>query len=214
MNYLTKLAAGMLLLSVGASPIMANNDKTWRFKVYLSDKEIGQHVFLVSEKDNQRHISIKADFDVNFLFINAYSYEHSNYEIWSKGCLTSIQSFTNDNGDKLFVKGERTGEQLTIESPSGVQKKSGCIKSFAYWDPSFLESKQLLNAQTGEVMSVMSDYVGTEKIVIRNKPVKAERYKLHTDDFTIDLWYAEDNQEWLALNSTTSGGSTLRYEIQ
>jgi hypothetical protein len=203
------LVAGL----AGSQAAAATTDKIWRFKVYLADKEIGNHIFHVKETPNNSYIAITADFDVNILFINAYSYDHSNYEVWRNGCLVTVHSRTNDNGEELYVKGEKSGMYFTIESNNQTIKETGCIKSFAYWDPSFLMSQRLLNAQTGELMRVESDYLGIEKITIRSKPTLAKHYRLHTDKFSIDLWYSE-NDEWLALNSTTSNGSVLRYVIQ
>ena len=36
---------------------------------------------------------------------------------------------------------------------------------------------------------------------------------LHAEDFRIDLWYAAGD-EWVQLESRTSGGRALRYLIQ
>ena len=200
-----------LLLFSSAS--FAATDRTWAFKVYLGEKDIGSHTFALSTIDKKTHVIIDADFNVYFLFINAYSYEHSNYEIWNGDCLHSITSSTNDNGDIQYVNGTKNDRHLNIETHSGPYKAEGCIRSFAYWDPSFLKSQALLNAQTGEILSIRVEHIKEEEIMVRNARTLANHYRLHTDKFTIDLWYSKNN-EWLALNSTTAGGSVLRYIIQ
>ncbi len=199
----------MLMVSIPAQA----NQKTWRFKVFLEDKEIGSHTFQVSNINNQVHATIQADFNVYVLFINAYHYQHRNYEVWEGACLKSIHSTTNDNGEDLFVRATKDNSQLTIESTAGAHQAKGCIKSFAYWDPDFLNSQALLNAQTGEILPIRVELVGQDSINVRNQPTKATHYRIHTDKFSIDLWYSDKN-EWLALNSTTENGAKLRYEIQ
>jgi len=200
----------MCLLSLTSTGLAS---QSWKFKVYLDEQEIGEHTFQSVSLNNKTHIQINAKFDVYILFINAYSYKHMNYEVWNGQCLQSIRSTTDDNGEELYVQADYSGGQLIIKTPTTDYTAEGCIKTFAYWEPDFLKSQTLLNAQTGKLMPVTIDMIGEEIIMVRSKLTAATHYRLTTDEFIIDLWYSKDN-EWLALNSTTSNGSTLRYQIQ
>lgn len=214
-RYLIFITRVILFFSmiISSTSSIASMNKIWTFKVFLSDKEIGQHSFQLSTINNETHVKIKADFDVYVLFFNAYSYEHTNHEIWQGHCLESIRSITNDNGKILYVSGDNNGTAMEIENQSGLQRAEGCVKSFSYWDPVFLNSKTLLNAQTGELMPVKSELIGEELIIVRGQQTPSQHYRVSTEEFTIDLWYSEQN-EWLGLNSITKDGSVLRYEIQ
>ena len=200
----------LFFLSI-ANTTMAN--QTWKFKVYLDEQEIGEHTFRATYQNNKTHIQINAEFDVYILFINAYSYQHTNYEVWDRQCLQSVRSVTNDNGEELYVQADYSGEQFIIKTPSDRYVTEGCIKTFAYWEPDFLKSQTLLNSQTGKLMPVTIELLGEESIMVRNKLTAATHYRLTTDEFLIDLWYSKNN-EWLALNTTTNSGSTLQYKIQ
>ena len=202
--------AFMLLAQISGNALAS---QSWKFKVYLDEQEIGEHTFQVASFNNQTHVTINADFDVYFLFINAYSYKHTNYEVWNGQCLQSVRSKTSDNGEELYVLAEYSGERLNINTSSGQYTTEGCIKTFAYWEPDFLASQKLLNSQTGLLTPVKVDNIGEETIMVRSKLTAASHYRLTTDEFIIDLWYSKNN-EWLSLNSTTSSGSTLRYQIQ
>lgn len=208
---LTYIITVSFLLSAGK--VYATENQSWKFKVYLDEQEIGEHIFYVSKENNTKHVKIAADFNVNILFINAYNYLHTNHEIWSGQCLRSINSSTNDNGKHFFVQGSYHNEQLTIKTSSGQIKRKDCVKTFAYWDSEFLSTEQLLNSQTGEITPITVKNLGEDKIIVRDKPTPSTRYQLITDKFTIDLWYSKNN-EWLALNSTTKSGTVLRYKIQ
>ena len=187
--------------------------QNWNFKVYLDDREIGRHRFELLRFEDTTQVRINARFEVSVLFINVYSYEHTNYEVWKGDCLSSIESSTNDNGRKLRVNGESERNLLRLQTPAGESVIEGCTKTFAYWDPAFLESRYLLNSQTGRLMDVDINYLGEEAIPVKGQMLPARHYRLDTDDFTIDLWYSNEG-EWLALNSTTGKGNVLRYEIQ
>ncbi len=203
------LALGLVTFSLSGA---FASQQQWRFKVFLDEQAIGYHNFRLSKLDDVTHITVDARFDVQFLFFNAYSYLHQNYEVWHNNCLQTINSQTNDNGDSLYVQGQRQDKMFVINTAEGKTTHAGCLKTFAYWDASFLNSPQLLNAQTGEVLPVQVKTLDIETVDVCGTVVKARRYRLVTDEFSIDLWYSLQQQEWLALQSTTKDGTTLRYQ--
>jgi hypothetical protein len=200
--------------SADASFPATAQQQLWRFKVSLDEREIGFHNFMVTREGTQRTVEINADFDVKILFINAYSYDHDNREIWKDGCLQQIESETDDNGDLLKVVGENITEGFTITTNANTPRTIGspCVRSFAYWNPVFLESSQLLNSQTGEIVDVNITGQGEETLVIDGQPVPSRRYEIAMDEGPITLWYTRDSSQWLALQAMTEGGRTLRYQ--
>ena len=82
-----------------SSPAAADDADRWLFRVYLDDREIGFHEFSVRERDGRFDVETTANFDVNILFFNAYSYNHKNRETWSGNCLEGIEAVTDDNGN-------------------------------------------------------------------------------------------------------------------
>jgi len=209
------LLATILVCVTGliASQAHANTSQSWRFTVFLDDKAVGQHTFQVINEDNSRYVTVHAKFNVSILFFNAYSYQHSNHEVWHGECLSSIRSQTNDNGETQFVQGELQGKVFHLRTSQGENEIPGCVRTFAYWDPSFLNSRYLLNAQTGELMPVSINDLGRESITVKDKTVVSQHYRISTDQFSIDLWYSPQ-REWLALQSTTRDGAVLRYQRQ
>jgi len=203
----------LLLLAAFSAGLMASQTKIYHFKVLLDDDEIGYHRFVVTPHNTFTYVNTEARFDVKFLFITAYSYLHSNSEVWQGDCLRTIQATTDDNGEDLFVRGEYNEQRLVVHTPAGEQQLEGCIRTFAYWDPELLNGTRLLNSQTGELVEVAIQRLGQSTIQVRGKPVKAQHYRIHNPELSIDLWYS-DKQEWLALESTTENGARLRYLMQ
>lgn len=191
-------------------------DKNWNFKVTLDGDEIGYHNFSIIHKDQHHEIYSSARFDVKFIFINVYSYKHENIEHWYKDCLSSINAMTDDNGDLYNVSGNANKEAFIVNTTKNDNKKQNkylpCIKTFAYWDPDFLKENTLLNSQTGEIISVDSEFIGNETLKNNGKEVVARHYRLHGKDLRIDLWYSADDH-WLALESLTESGHIVRYTM-
>lgn len=196
-----------------APPAMAAAQDTYDFKVFLDGEEIGTQRFTVSAEGSRTRVRVDAKFDVTFWFFTAYSYRHSNLEVWEGSCLRKIRSETNDNGDKFFLRGRYEDGRLKLETHDGPKTFTGCIKTYAYWNPSWFRDERLLNSQTGELQPVEITTVGKETITVRGTPTRTEHQRIKSEKFTVDLWYADD-QDWVALQSTTSKGGTLRYQIQ
>jgi hypothetical protein len=197
---------------VGAAD-RSSDTQQWNFRVYLDDSEIGYHNFSLFEEDGRKRLVTEAEFKVKFLFFTAFSYEHVNEETWKGDCLQEIFSQTNANGRMFEVRGVRDEGALEINSGEGRREVSGCVKTFAYWNPDILDEAELLNSQTGELLPVEIEPVATETLVVGGENVPARRYRLESRNMELDIWYSRDRQKWLALESTVKGGRKLRYEL-
>ena len=194
-------------------PIAGAAEGHWMFKVYLDKKEIGYHEFKVEGSEQERQVQIDAQFDVKVLFINAYSYTHQNQETWYDGCLQSIDAQTDDNGDESLVSGLRSDAGFALQTPGGTQTlEAGCLQTFAYWDPSILQSERLLNSQTGELVDVQIQARGLQELQIGSSSVEAEKFEIIMEDGVISLWYGATDRRWLALEAPAKGGRKIRYE--
>ncbi|MEQ9560895.1 MAG: DUF6134 family protein, partial [Woeseiaceae bacterium] len=109
-------------------------------------------------------------------------------------------------------EGEQQADGFHIDTPNAARSVSGCVKSFAYWNTGILQEDELLNPQTGELMPVEVRELEQETLTVRGRDVPARRYRLTTEDLSLDVWYSTGS-EWLALESTTKDGRTLRYEL-
>jgi hypothetical protein len=185
-------------------------DEQLRFRVYLDEKPIGQHSFRIDAIGDTRLVASRASFDVDFLFINAYRYRHESRETWRDGCLDEIRATTDDNGKTLRVEGEASGKRFRIDGPEGQTQAGGCLMTFAYWNPEFLNQPRLLNPQTGELVDVSVRRLGADRVPVEGRKVAATRYELVADDLSIELWY-NDDLGWVGLASDTGKGARLIY---
>ncbi len=187
------LIVALLLAATAASA----QTRAWNYRVLLDESEIGRHRFALYENGAEREMRVEARFEVKFLAITFYRYEHVATERWRDGCLRALVSRTDDDGERLAVDWRDPG--------------TGCQMSFAYWNPRILQQQRLLNAQTGEIVPVRVLDLGEESIKVRGRPVRAQRYRLSAPPLEIDIWL--DDGDWVALESPARGGPRLRYEL-
>jgi hypothetical protein len=207
---LNKIALLTLLLTFSASVMAA--DQEWRFQVYLDNKEIGYHDFILQELDDQRTLQSEANFEYRLLFVKLYGYEHENTETWAGNCLTGIKSTTDANGKSFEVSGSLEGDRFVLSGTAGDADLPACSMSFAYWNPVFLQEDQLINVQNGEVLDIEVSDPELVELEVRGVLQPAYRYELGAGEMNIVLWYSENN-EWLALETDARGGRRLRYEL-
>ena len=120
-----------------------------------------------------------AEFDITFLAISFYTYDHVNRETWVNGCLDSIVSLTDDNGDEFRVEGRDRGASFELATQDGqVELDDGCVMTFAYWNRDFLAQPRLLNAQNGEYLKVEVADEGVDEIRLGERKVSSNRYRV------------------------------------
>ena len=168
-----------LLLCVATAASGAESARSWNFRVFLDRDPIGYHHFRLTPQGDTRELQSDTHFDVKFLFITAYHYDHHATEYWRGDCLTRLDSNSNDDGRILAVHALSDGHQLNVEAPAGRYAVTGCAMSFAYWDPVMLQQTRLINPETGEQVPVTIIRSGDEDIPVRGAIVHAQRYPLH-----------------------------------
>ncbi|NOT95969.1 MAG: hypothetical protein HOP00_06640 [Nitrospira sp.] len=211
-----RIAVALLgfLMGLGSASQQAwsASSQTYDFKVFLGKDEIGRQRFDISSEGDRTQVRVDAQFTVKFLYITVYTYRHTNVETWEGTCLREIRAETDDNGDSFFVHGIFRNGQLQVQTQAGNWISEGCIKTFAYWNPEWIKGERLLNSQTGEHQPVSILSVGEETIPVQGVPTRAIHRRIVTDKFAVDLWYTLSGR-WVALQSTTKKGDTLRYTL-
>lgn len=195
-----------------APGLVIAQQQEWNFRVFLDDREIGRHDFVLQQQGDTEQVRSIADFEYRLLFVKLYEYQHSNTETWEGDCLASIDSSTNANGDRYRVEGERLERGFLLERGDDQELLPRCISTFAYWKPDFLRSSHLLNSQNGELLEVEVSEPEPDQLMVRGELMETNRYQLQAGEMKIRLWYSETNK-WLALESDARGGRVLRYEL-
>ena len=216
MNSMLKILAIAVPLTASLGlPVHASVTEEVRnlnFNVFLDDREIGFQRFTVTPTAEGTRIDTEARFEVKFLRITAFAYDHRNTELWRDGCLQAITARTDSNGKQQVVNGRDRGSAFVVATAEGEQRLGDCVASFAYWDRNLLLQRQrLLNSQTGEYTPVRIDQLGQGQVRIAEREVTVQRYAIRGQGIDISLAYTVDGGEWVSLDSKLESGRTLRY---
>jgi len=125
-----------------------------------------------------------------------------------------MQATTNDDGERLSVQVQSEKGGLVVEANATKSVFPLCSKTYAYWNPSILASKQLLNAQTGRLDSVDIQALGAEVTLnAQGVAISARRYRIVGPGQPITLWY-DMFGNWVGLESQVGKGHRLTYRLQ
>lgn len=205
MGYLTPAAAAEVPPSGEAV--------SYRFDVYYDGRRIGEHGFDVRDDGKTLRVTSSADFEYKLLFVRIYHYEHRADEVWQQGCLTTLESATDDNGTEYRVRastGEGTLKVSRLE-PTAAERavSTDCPATFAYWDRQRLRASKLINAQTGEATAAVLIQEG--ETTLNGEP--AVLYRLEAEGMNpIRLWYRQRDDRWVRLETRRDGG-LLEYRL-
>lgn len=176
-------------------------ERQWNFSVFLDGAPIGEHRFrLTALEPGSRSLESTALFTVRVLGVPLYRYRHEARELWRGDCLARIASDTDDDGTRNAVRQDFAHD-------------TGCLRSFAYWNPAILVSQPLLDPQTGKTETVQVSREEDGVVTVRGQPRPATRWRLVGPKYPIDVWYATGSGEWVGLDSTVRGGRKLSYRL-
>ncbi len=183
-----------------ASPVVSDHS----FEVRLNDRVVGWHQFKVIDQGDRVFVKSKAKMDFKVLLLKTVMYRHSAEEVWTnEGCLVSFNSTTRRNKDLQQLSGN-IREGTFVVSKEGQQKAlTGCVKSFPYWRPEWLEDDALLNVETG----VYTPVTVIDSPQRSGQPIER---RIVLPKTSIDLSYNDDGL-WQSLESRIKVAGLLSY---
>ena len=189
--------------------------KEFNFKVLLNDKDIGHNRFTVEDQT----INSEAAFDVKLWIIPAYKYRHKASETNLNGCLTTLQSETQDGADNFALKTIEATPNFKILVNQKELTHASCMQTFRYWDINFTQQKTAINPQDGKLFNLNFINDGLDSIISLEKSIRANKYTLKAlgdqdEKFHIELWYHPETQAWLQLKSYVKDDNVLTYVLQ
>ena len=205
------LCAWPLAMAALDPPAASAAAPVWTFRVLLDGQPVGEHRFSASapDADGERTLVSEAAFDVRWLGIPVYRYRHRAVERWRGDCLTALSAGTDDNGTRTQVSAQVRGEQFEVSVPA-PQSASGCVMSFAYWNPALRTQQRLLNAQTGRIAPVRIAPLADAPVDLGPRSVGASGWRIQGPKQPIDVWYSPQG-DWIGLDTRVDGGRALRY---
>jgi hypothetical protein len=178
-------------------------EKNISFQVFLNDLEVGTHEFRILRKNRQIEVDSSLNLEFKAMGLFKVKYAHKANEIWRDGCLQSLVSETKKRGKKINVEAQQSDLGMVVKGAKLTQTLNGCVRTFAYWNPQFLNEDYLLNVENGEYVPV-----NVTTTALENRAGS----QVSIDGSKVDIQLAYDSAgQWLSLQSELKMGGVLRY---
>ena len=203
------LAGAPLLLSrpLSARTLSAGVPDAGRidFDILRQGSSIGRHSLRFRREGPLLKVDIEIDIDISLAFIPIFSYRHRNSEVWKADRLVSLETETDDDGERHRVSAWAVPEGLRVEGTGGSFLAPADIVPTSYWNERTLSQTALLDTQGGTVMEVLVEPAGRETLASGRD---ARRYRI-SGDLEVELWYSAAG-EWLKI-AFEARGAEISY---
>lgn len=197
----------IIILSVIAcskSTSMENYSETFSFRVLLNDVDVGWHTFQLSNQGEYLNVRSTMSMDFTVLLVKKVTYRHEANELWREGCLHRFTSTTKRDKKVISMSGVLENNKFIVNDGTLDIELGKCVKSFAYWNPKWLDAKFLLNVENGKYTRVNQSN--------HEDPVSGFMMKtLGLPQTEIYLEYDESGS-WQTLESELKIAGALKYQ--
>ena len=180
------------------TPWVATDGAVIDFTVLRKGKPFGTHKLSFDRADDGA-LTVTTDVDLKVKFgpITAFRYRLDSVEQWVDGQLTKLNGTSNSDGRKGKVSATTEADQLMVESTMFDGALPTSIIPSSHWNRLQVYQDQMLSTETGEVLDIDVETIGTDTVDVNGEKIEATHYRLKSD-LTVDLWY--DNQSrWVKL---------------
>jgi hypothetical protein len=188
--------------------------KTLRFRVLWKGGQIGHHNVTITPTADGGGMTVVTSIRMQVKVgpFTAFRYEHDGTEAWRGGLLQSLVSETYDDGDDLALKGEAAAAGFKAVGPKGpFTAPADVLTTNCMWLPELVDEKKIIDAQKGELVSLVSKPLGEEHVVVKGKDRMAERHSIRTPFVGGSLWYDRAGN-WVRSRLEIKG-ETLEYSL-
>jgi hypothetical protein len=213
--YRAWLAAYILLLVAGLSPVRAADTETRDFAITIDKKQAGSYQLTVATQDDGTvTAAAQASVRLNY-FIKVYTYSYRGTEVWKNGRLVQLDSTSDDDGKRytVAVRPDATGLRVQVNGQDRQSVRPDVWLS-TYWrlpDAKYRNQPvPLLDADTGKDLHAQLHFVAEVQKTIAGQTMNCTHYRL-TGDVKVDLWY--DAQERMVRQEAIEDGHRTVLEL-
>lgn len=182
------------------------------FTLLRNDSPLGSYDLRFETREDGLHVATRVRVDYRLAFITLYRFEQDRNELWRDGRLISLETRTNDNGDRYALTAWATADGVQVAGRDFDGLAPADIMPTGFWDIRTVQRTLLMNSETGELMDVSVTRIGEETVTAWGRPVSATHFRVEGDTEK-DLWYDEKGV-WIGLRMTASDGSTIEYRLE
>jgi hypothetical protein len=153
---------------------------------------MGTHVLTFAREGGDLVVDVAIDLKVTIALIPVFRYTHRNRERWRDGRLVAIETQTDEDGDKMFLRGQAAADGVAVEGSAGKRTFPAEVMTTSWWNPGVLQRRELLNTQDGAALPIAVTPRGPERVPTSVGEIAAERFDV-AGEVPLELWFDADN---------------------
>lgn len=195
---MTGAALCMTLLPVRyqrADAVLPVSPLSLSFDILHGDEPIGYHRLSMMREGNRMRIKTRVEATIKVAFYTAFEYRHESEELWDDRGLLTLNSTTQDQGERFNVRGVRLQDAFRVVGPAGPYLAPvATLTTDSVWTYAVVSQTTLIDVKRGGVVGVDVQPQGDETVEVVGEPRPARRYRIITPYFAGLLWYDADDQ--------------------
>lgn len=183
------------------------------FDVTRKGARLGTHVLGFEPAGDALTVRIAVDLVYKLGFITLFHYTHRAVEHWEGGQVVSVQTTTDDNGDRNQVTAHREAAGLVVQGTKAPRYVAPADALPAtHWNKAQLDGPWI-NTQDGRLMHPRITPAGAAAIpTASGATLRASRFTV-SGDVQMETFY-DNRPTWAGLAFTGKDGSEIRYRRQ
>lgn len=187
--------AGVFIFGLAFSEGHGKELNSIAFQINQDGSKVGRHTVTFNKIGRDLRVDIEIDINIQVLFIPVYTYKHRNTEIWRDGKLLSINTETDDDGEKHWVRGKAENGLFRVSSSGGDFEAPLTIIPTSYWSQKTTTQSVLLDTQHGKLLDVNIKKLNDTVLVTPSVDIPAKHFVI-TGDLNLSLWYSRTG-DWV-----------------
>lgn len=172
---------------------------------------IGTYINVVESAGDTTTVRTTAHFAVKVLGVGLHREDAERAERWKKGRLVSFRGVTRKNDDTIDVKGEASGNDFVITSPTGTFTAPATVQPANPWSIKCLQSTMMMRVDDGKLEKVRVTGGSETTVRIDGANISAREYEI--DGATrYKVWFDRQNTPVRFAVDDDSGEITFTLE--
>ncbi|MBI1340905.1 hypothetical protein GC169_11960 [bacterium] len=209
---------GLAALALLSTPLAATADARWwpsdgeklSFKVLRNGQPFGGHVVAFQVRGDELVVETGVDLKAKIGPITAYHYAQTSREVWKDRKLLSLDARTKRGGKWYEVSARATLEGVRIAGSAFKGMAPADIIPSSHWNIDQFRSRKMLSTESGELIPVVVEDLGTEMVKVGAREVRAQKFLLDAD---IDaLFWFDEAGRWVKC-AFNADGQKIEYVL-
>lgn len=163
-----------------------------KFRAFWGKDPIGTHDITVTPGTGAGDWEVAVDIDmlVDLGMFGEIAYRHTGRETWRDGRLATLESQTDDDGERYGVTGRATGDYFRMEGPGGPFEVAGdLLTSNSAWSEAICQQSEIIDATAGTAVGLVASFDRTTMANSADGPQMVRVYQVISPMVAGSFWY-------------------------